>query len=214
MRILNRLDRPKGVEQDVGLRRLGNFLILHGWQNHQPEGHWQRWLAETLADRGHTVGYPQLPDPDKPVLADWVSSIEANLAAMPTAGRTVICHSLSCIAWLHLAGQESIHLPVDRVIFVAPPSVDFLIGESVLASFLPIPEPRRAKSASVAAPRLVCSDNDPYCGASHHNAYEGAFEIERLEGEGHFDMISGYGDWPGIRSWCEDPTAPIDRREN
>ena len=20
------------------------YLILHGWENHRPEGHWQRWL--------------------------------------------------------------------------------------------------------------------------------------------------------------------------
>jgi hypothetical protein len=46
-------------------------------------------LAESRTDRGHTVGYPQLPDPDEPVLADQVSAIEANVA-MPTAGRTCL----------------------------------------------------------------------------------------------------------------------------
>ena len=38
------------------------YLILHGWQNHRPEGHWQRWLAGELEARGHVVRYPQLPD--------------------------------------------------------------------------------------------------------------------------------------------------------
>lgn len=32
-----------------------SFLILHGWQNHRPEGHWQRGLADALAARGHHV---------------------------------------------------------------------------------------------------------------------------------------------------------------
>ena len=43
-------------------------LILHGWQNRRPEGHWQRWLAEELEAGGVVVRYPQLPEPDELVL--------------------------------------------------------------------------------------------------------------------------------------------------
>src|SRR5919108_130758 len=40
------------------------YLILHGWQNHRPEDHWQHWLADRLTEPRHQVVYPQLPDPD------------------------------------------------------------------------------------------------------------------------------------------------------
>ena len=42
------------------------FLILHGLSGSGP-GHWQRWLAERLAQDGHTVHLPELPDRDRAV---------------------------------------------------------------------------------------------------------------------------------------------------
>ncbi|MGH1550815.1 hypothetical protein ACRAWB_17190 [Leifsonia poae] len=38
------------------------FLILHGWDNFRPPGHWQRELATALEQRDERVVYPQLPD--------------------------------------------------------------------------------------------------------------------------------------------------------
>ncbi|MFM9445466.1 RBBP9/YdeN family alpha/beta hydrolase [Streptomyces acidiscabies] len=58
-----------------------SFLILHGWQNHRPEGHWQHWLAARLTDLGHEVVYPQLPDPDNPELDVWLAEFERHLTA-------------------------------------------------------------------------------------------------------------------------------------
>ncbi|MGH3494745.1 MAG: hypothetical protein ACRDQ1_16130 [Sciscionella sp.] len=39
------------------------FLLLHGYGNHPPVGHWQWLLTEQLCRRGEQLRYPQLPDP-------------------------------------------------------------------------------------------------------------------------------------------------------
>ena len=189
----------------------GGFLILHGWQSHRPDGHWQRWLAESLAARGRVVRYPQLPEPDEPLLGDWISEIEKNLAELPTDNRTVICHSLSCVAWRHLAGTDSVYLPVHRLVFVAPPSPEFVARQPLLRSFVGMPSPGHT-TTSVGAPRLVCSDNDPYCPSVDYAEYARTFEIDTLAGEGHFDLDAGYGDWPALLDWCEDPGVAIRAR--
>ena len=44
------------------------FLVLHGYTNRRPEGHWQRRLTVALRDAGEQVVYPALPDPDAPRL--------------------------------------------------------------------------------------------------------------------------------------------------
>lgn len=185
------------------------FVILHGWQNHRPAGHWQRWLAESLAARGHVVRYPQLPDPDEPRLADWLAAIEKNLLELPTDRLTVICHSLACAAWRHLAATGP--APVQRLVFVAPPGLAFLAGKPLLSTFGDMPAAGHT-TATEARPRLVCSDNDPYCPPGDYAEYAGHFEIDTIAGEGHFDMTAGYGEWPSILDWAEHPEISIRAR--
>ncbi|WP_436523041.1 RBBP9/YdeN family alpha/beta hydrolase [Actinoplanes sp. HUAS TT8] len=182
------------------------FLVLHGWQNRQPAGHWQRLLAEDLAADGHQVDYPQLPDPDAPALKDWLGVIERLLAPSAGARPVVIAHSLSCMAWMHLATQGSVHLPVERVLLVAPPSLDFLAGTDEIREFQPPAGAHHAvRSTSMRAPRLVCGDDDPYCSPPAHRVYPGAFDVDLIPGAGHLDMVAGYGTWRSVRKWCDDP---------
>lgn len=190
-----------------------SFLIVHGWQNRRPEGHWHHWLASQLRARGHQVCYPQLPDPDHPRLAEWLAELRIQLAQMWHRERVVICHSLGCVAWLHLADEEGLHVQVDRLLFVAPPSPAFVLAEPALTAFQP-PEKagELARATSHAQPRLVCSDNDPYCEEGAHRAYPNGFDPDVLPDAGHFDVPAGYGAWPSVLAWCADPTVRITAR--
>ncbi|MDR6323285.1 RBBP9/YdeN family alpha/beta hydrolase [Actinoplanes couchii] len=58
-----------------------SFLLLHGWQNRRPTGHWQHWLATELRAAGHEVVHPQLPDPDEPVLDVWLTELSTHVKA-------------------------------------------------------------------------------------------------------------------------------------
>jgi predicted alpha/beta hydrolase family esterase len=183
------------------------FLILHGWQNDRPVGHWQRWLAERLAERGHQVIYPQLPNPGRPVLKEWLEVIEAGLERGPQAERVVVAHSLSCAAWINLAEMGGAGLPVDRLALIAPPGPKFLAETPELQDFQFADGAHEAvRATSTAAPRLVCAMDDPYCDPPANVLYGDTFDVDVIAGAGHLDMVAGYGRWRSALRWCEDGT--------
>ena len=192
-----------------------SFLIAHGWQNHRPEGHWQRWLAGRLADDGHGVRYPQFPEPDVPVLDDWMALLRTELAALPDDGeRVLVCHSLAVLLWWQAAPTLGA-LQADRVLLVAPPAADVLRGYPEVAAFAPpgiesTPLPAELRSRV----RLVASDDDPYFPGGAASLYARTFGLDAdvVPGGQHLDLPAGYGSWPSVHAWCTDPSVRITAR--
>ncbi|MFI1033697.1 alpha/beta hydrolase [Streptomyces sp. NPDC020951] len=188
-----------------------SYLILHGWQNHRPEDHWQHWLADRLTELGHDVAYPQLPDPDDPDLEAWLTELRGHLAVPPTGGgRVVVAHSLSAVLWLHAVARELPELAdVDRVLLVAPPSGSVLARYPEVEGFalpedldgLKLPHPTR----------LVAGDDDPYLPEGAQTAYGDPLGLraELLPGAAHLDLDAGYGPWPTVLEWCLDGTTEL-----
>ncbi|MGH3247650.1 MAG: RBBP9/YdeN family alpha/beta hydrolase [Trebonia sp.] len=185
-----------------------SFLILHGVENRRPAGHWQYDLAQRLRERGEQVFYPQLPDTDRPALGAWIEAIEAELGMM-RGERVVVCHSLACAAWFHLAaGREE--PPASRVLLVAPPG-PAQFSWDVIAGFAPGALDLTTSKLAVTTPRLACSDNDPYCpeGAAAVFGQPLACEVDLLTGAGHVAIPDGYGPWPSVLEWCLAPAARL-----
>jgi predicted alpha/beta hydrolase family esterase len=193
-----------------------SFLIVHGWQNRRPGGHWQRWLAERLAAEGHEVRYPQFPEPDVPVLADWTALLQSELAALGEDGgeRVLVCHSLAVLLWWQVAPSLGVRQP-DRVLLVAPPSADVLRGHPEVAAFAPpgietagLPDDLRARV------RFVASEDDPYFPGGAAALYAGRFGLDAdvVPGGRHLDLPAGYGSWPSALAWCTDPSVRITAR--
>ncbi|MCQ6553278.1 alpha/beta hydrolase [Streptomyces sp. C10-9-1] len=182
------------------------FLILHGVENRRPEDHWQHDLAQWLRGRGEQVFYPQLPDPDRPSPAAWTEAVEAELGMM-RGERVVVCHSLGCLAWLHLAAGRPGGPPADRLLLVAPPGPSAFSWDAI-APFTPGVLDLASLGLSAAPPRLVCSDDDPYAPEGAAEAYAGPLgcEVDLLPGAGHLAVADGYGPWPSVRRWCLDAT--------
>ncbi|MET7618018.1 alpha/beta hydrolase [Streptomyces sp. NPDC005408] len=180
------------------------FLLLHGWQNHRPAGHWQHWLADRLTGLGHAVDYPQLPDPDHPDLERWLTELRTRLGALHGRERTVICHSLACLLWLHAVARNAVPVPVDRVLLVAPPSPGVLEQHAEIAAFTPSPVTTVQLSAAATYTRIVGSDNDPYCPEGAADTYGEPLGLPAnvLAGAAHLDMDAGYGSWPSLLDWC------------
>jgi uncharacterized protein len=176
------------------------FLILHGLSGSGP-GHWQRWLAERLAQDGHAVRFPDLPDPDKPDPGIWRRELVAELASLGGDDRVVVCHSLSCIAWL--AACPEIEAPVDRVALVAPPSLGAGLGE--LEPFFPVTATADDVRRGARHTRLVCADDDPYCPEGAATLYGGPLNlpIDLHPGGGHLNVGSGLGPWPAMQAWAQ-----------
>ncbi|HJQ42230.1 MAG TPA: alpha/beta hydrolase, partial [Jatrophihabitantaceae bacterium] len=73
-------------------------VILHGWQGSEPE-HWQSWLANELREAGREVRYPTLPNPDMPIVADWLTALRETLHGLPPDEFDVVAHSLGAVLW-------------------------------------------------------------------------------------------------------------------
>ncbi|WP_406861890.1 alpha/beta hydrolase [Streptomyces sp. HUAS MG47] len=182
------------------------FLILHGFQNHRPVGHWQHWLAGELRERGHEVRYPQLPEPDAPVLEDWVAALEEH-GGRPEHGEfVVLAHSLSVLLWLRAGDRRP---DADRVLLVAPPSPPVTAAIPEIAAFADGLDPARIRLK--APTRLVYGDDDPYCpeGADVHYAAPLSLDTDHIPPGAHLNMDSGYGPWPSILEWCENPETRV-----
>ena len=187
-----------------------SFLILHGIAYDGSRDHWHNRLARRLEELGHTVSYPQLPSPDAPRLADWLAILRRELGAMAKPGteRVVICHSLGCLLWIHHVAEPS--RPVDRLLLVAPPDDaqvplpgdEFRVGHPDAASI---------RGSSIAAPRLVRGDLDPYSPSGVPEwAVESGCVITRLAGAAHLNPDDGHGPWPSCERWCLDPGVELE----
>ncbi len=182
-------------------------LILHGWTNRRPAGHWQHQLANSLRELNIPVEYPQLDDPDQPSAAVWDRQAMEGLFALPAGHRVVVAHSAGTWTVIRLVlGAHRSHnvLPVDRLLLVAPVSAEKLAGIPELAAFYPEASDREIRKALARIPTvdLVASDNDDYFpggGASWGHKIDA--RTHELPGQGHLALGDGYGTWPSVLDW-------------
>jgi uncharacterized protein len=176
------------------------FLILHGLSGSGP-GHWQPWLAERLRASGHEVHLPDLPDPDMPDPETWVRELLRALGGVEGDERVVICHSLSCLAWLAVCPE--IDEPVDRVALVAPPSRGAGLPE--IEPFFPVTATAHDVARGGRSTRLICADDDPYCpeGAAELYGAPLGLPVDLHPGRGHLNVDAGLGPWPAMEAWAQ-----------
>jgi predicted alpha/beta hydrolase family esterase len=113
----------------------------------------------------------------------------------------VLCHSLSCIAWLNACAE--IEPPVDRVALVAPPSPGAGIAE--IEPFFPVTATSGHVARAARRTRLICSDDDPYCpeGATRLYGEPLGLPVDLHPGRGHLNVDAGLGPWPAIEAWAQ-----------
>lgn len=181
---------------------VAGFLILHGIENHRPPGHWQFLLAARLVERGHEVRYPALPEPDAPQLEPWLSTLQAELAALGGQPRVVVCHSLACLLWFR-ATERAVGSPVDRLLLVSPPASERVPdgGASFRLDSFDTDAVRRSVNGEIA---IVCSDADPYNPAGAQGLYGDPLGVTAtiIEGAGHITPDTGFGPWSFAVEWC------------
>ncbi len=184
-----------------------SYLILHGFGYDGDPAHWHAWLERTLRDRGESVSRPLMPDPESPSRERWAGIAREELAAM-AGERTVICHSLGTLLWIHLS--PALERPVDRLLLVSPPEdpevpaggEEFHVGDF---------DPAPLRASSRATPRLVRGEGDPYSpGGVPAWADAAGFEVDEIAGAAHLNPDDGYGEWDSVLRWCEDPAVRIE----
>jgi predicted alpha/beta hydrolase family esterase len=184
-------------------------LLLHGWTNKRPEGHWLRITAAALRTQGHQVFYPQFPNPDTPNPYDWQELLrqEANMMDEFEGGEKIaIAHSLGTINWLHGAMTNLFNRPFDRVLLVAIPDpimtsdASGIEGEPMDFSVPGLADAALRWGGDVSA---VASDRDRWQ-PNGIDFYRGLnIQTTVFPGAGHFSLDDGWGRWSGLEAWVE-----------
>lgn len=160
-------------------------LIVPGWNDSGPD-HWQsRWQA--CLPRAVRV---EQRDWTSPNLHDWAATLAAAIEAAQRPP-LLIAHSLGCITVCHL--PLPLREKVAGALLVAPADVERTGAPAQLRSFRPIPMQMLPFQSVV-----VASTNDPYCSLERARAFAEAWgsRFEQIEGGGHINAESGYGEWP------------------
>jgi predicted alpha/beta hydrolase family esterase len=192
-------------------------LIIHGWGNERPEGHWHRLLATALRKEGHVVAYPQLPDTELPSLAKWLAVLRVELDMLKEAGDgelIVFGHSLGCLTWLHIAQNNMLKESASRVMLVAPADPG-LCGE--VPDFqldLTITAVKAAAHKAAQSTLLVGSDFDPWLPRGLEPTFATPLDLPYvlIQGAGHFAVEEGWTPWQGVINWVNDPSTDLSVR--
>jgi predicted alpha/beta hydrolase family esterase len=176
-------------------------VVVPGWQG-SGDGHWQSWLEDELRAAGREALRPAFADLDRPQLADWLAALRAALAALPSDGFDVVAHSLGAVLWLHHIADPGDAARAARVLLVAPPSPQTSIAE--IAAFFPPPLDVDAVRHGADGTVLVAGTDDPYIPEGIAAAYGVPLKIATtvIDGGGHLNIESGYGEWPAVLDWC------------
>jgi len=166
-------------------------LLLHGWGG-SDNPHWQSWLASEIAKEYGTVSFLKFSDVDFPILDVWKKELQTHLEDFKPD--IVICHSLANTLWFHLCNEIKIDT-IDKLILVAPPSINCKIEE--LKSFFPVTPP---KSLQAKEAILITSTNDPYLTQTEAKELQKNLNVEMkvIENGGHINADSNYGQWDWI----------------
>ena len=196
---------------------MAKVLIIHGWTNRRPAGHWQRSLAATLRDQGHLVSYPQLPNPDQPLLDEWLEVLAAELdqfdevASRASEPLIVLAHSLGCVAWMQLADRGLLKQPADRVLLVAPPEPAPISPVPTFVMDLSDGRAERMIKGSAREVTLVGSDADVWQPSGIQAGVGDMIGLEAVvvPGAKHFSTLDGFTQWQGVIDWVLDPNADL-----
>lgn len=191
-------------------------LIIHGWGNERPIGHWHRRLATALRQQGHLVAYPQLPDTQLPELSKWLEVITKELEILAEVNSdelVVICHSLGCLTWINLATLGLAPTDVNRVLLVAPADSE-LCGQ--VPSFqidVKDPKVKKAVTNSAKVTLIVGSDNDPWTPKGLAETFSKPLDLPTItiKGAGHLSLDDdpSWGKWQGVIDWVNNPSASL-----
>jgi uncharacterized protein len=161
-------------------------LILPGYGDSGPE-HWQsRWEAGDRACRRVVQRDWLLPRLD-----DWLETLAHHIAEC-AAPPVLVAHSLSCSLVAHWARQPG--ASVKGALLVAPADVDSPDHTpDEVRGFSPMPRARLPFPSIV-----VASSDDPFCALDRAGLFARSWggRLVLLEGAGHINADSGFGEWP------------------
>lgn len=135
-------------------------LIFHGWDDNG-ESYWIPWLKTRLESIGYRVHNPSFPNPQRPVLKDWLA-IARGIVSRFSPDHSIVAYSSGFTFALQLLTSFSPGERIDRLVGLAPFDCALSIGaeETIDLYRTPIDYPKVRGLANHVS--LIASDNDPY----------------------------------------------------
>lgn len=90
-------------------------FIIHGWSGSPEEG-WFPWLRDELRSRGIFVSVPDMPNPDEPIIEDWIHRLD-EVVGNPDVDTFFVGHSIgrqAILRYIERSGE-----PIGGAVFVA-----------------------------------------------------------------------------------------------
>lgn len=187
-------------------------LLVHGTGGNGRK-HWFGWLADNLREQGYEVIAPDLPNPDKPVLEEWLEELDKYKNKIDE-NTIIIGHSLGSPVSLRFI--NSLNKKIDKLILVA--SIGKRADWEKYAKNNPGDPVENIKNISemeidfenikknVRDVIYYYSDNDQYIQSEVNEYYKANMEAEyRLRrGYNHFSVTtSGMSEFPELLSEIE-----------
>lgn len=91
-------------------------LIIHGWDGN-PNEPLHRYLKGELEKLGYEVTVPKMPNPEAPVIKDWINEIDKISGA---SNDVIIGHSVGCQAILRYIETLKPDIEIPRIVLIAP----------------------------------------------------------------------------------------------
>lgn len=185
------------------------IIIIHGWGG-SSKNDWMPWLGAELAQRGHEVLVPDMPDTDAPTIEKWVGHL-TEVVGTPDKNTFFVGHSIGCQTILRYldsydfkAGER-----VGGAIFVAGwfnlENMESEEEERIAEPWIETPINIEKIKTVLPHSTLIISDNDCY-GAFEENKQkfsELGTRIVVKPGAGHFTAAEGWTEMPDVVAGLE-----------
>ncbi|MCH2197591.1 MAG: alpha/beta hydrolase [Flavobacteriales bacterium] len=162
------------------------IINIPGLRN-SPQDHWQSYFENQLGDQCLRVKQENWGEPD---CETWIQRMEEVLSSHPHKELVLTGHSIGCMAivhWVKKYGHQ-----IKGALLVAPSDAEKSSYPSYITGFAPIPMDK------LPFPSMVVASTDDFVTdfrRSKEFANAWGSELIVLEGAGHIEGKSGYGEW-------------------
>jgi len=173
-------------------------LIIHGWDGNPTEPLHQ-YLRNELESLGYKVIIPEMPNPDTPVIKDWVDKIDE---VFDSEVDLVIGHSIGCQAILRFIEKLDSDVFISKIILIAPwMKLDMNTIEEegedatkIAQPWMETPIDFNKIKRSVKKVVTIFSDNDTYVPLDQIDFFKEKLEatIYTEHNQGHFTVSDGF----------------------
>ena len=178
--------------------------LVHGWEG--SPGKLYEWLASELAKEGLEVETLAMPNPDEPIITDWVAKLNECVGKNPDENIIFVGHSIGSQAILrYLARLETTGL-FGGFVFIAPwLKVSGLKTQEEIDIAKPwVETPIDSKKVSQHIPKdkiiAIFSDDDPFVPKDNWELFEKFFGTKIIieSGKGHITAGEGVYTLPSV----------------